>query len=292
MLNRFLRQAIVIFVLVGVFFFNGYTTYAAEIKHIPRHEAETKERSPSLIQTIKNILGADLVIRLDEDRRRLKKISSSYTHYIMGVIFENQDKSEQAKLEFLKARKLAPEEKQICLRLASVSISLNQIDEAIKYINGARKLDPDDVSSSFLLALLYISNKEWEKATAEYEKIIEKHPHNIAALSSLADIYIIEDKLEEAIRIYEKLIQERPEVPQLYFNRGIIYIKLEKKKEAVESFIQATEADKSYIDAYIFSSGLLLEGDEKKQAISVLKEGIKSNPENIRLLLFLGSCFY
>ena len=111
MLNRFFRQAITFLVSAAIFFFCGCITYAAEIEHVPGHEAEAKERPSSLIETIKNILGADLIIRFDGDKRQLKKVSSSYAHYIMGIMYENQDKPEEAKLEFLKARKLAPDKK-------------------------------------------------------------------------------------------------------------------------------------------------------------------------------------
>ena len=111
-MDKFLKRILTLFIASAVFISFCGNSFADE----------------TLAGTVKKILGLDLIIKIGSEQGQFAELSSSYAHYMMGVIYDNQNKPEQAKQEFLQAKELTPGKNKISLRLASICIKLNQYD--------------------------------------------------------------------------------------------------------------------------------------------------------------------
>ena len=114
--------------------------------------------------------------------------SKALAHYTIGVIYDNEGKTRQAREEYKKALELDPKISYLHTRLGVDYFLGKKTDQAVEEFKTAQALDPLDTKPRFLLALAYTAQNKFDLAQKEYEGVVRINPNDIAALGSLADL--------------------------------------------------------------------------------------------------------
>jgi len=154
---------------------------------------------------------------------------------------------------------------------APVENNLNQSVPEINYRSGRESFKQNNYSS----ALDY------------FQKAVKSEPNNAGYLAELAITQYRLKNYDEAIKSYEKIISLNPNNISCYNRIGNIYWIKKDFERAEFYFKKAIELDPNLIVGYNNLALMLDENGEREEAIEILNQGIKSNPDNIELKYYL-----
>ncbi|MFH0764766.1 MAG: tetratricopeptide repeat protein [Candidatus Omnitrophota bacterium] len=214
--------------------------------------------------------------------------SKSLAHYTMGIIYDNENRPEDAIREYNEALRLGPDVSYIRTRLGVDYLLTKKEASAFEELTLAEKLDPQDAKPKFLTALIYTSLGKFEEARKKYEEVTRLDPESIWALSSLADVLVLEKKMAEAASIYEKLIEKEKNEPLLRFNLAVIYSRIGRLDPAVDKLKEAIRLKPDYIEAYIGLGVLCEMKKDYAGAARNFEKALAIEPLDARLHFYLG----
>lgn len=135
----------------------------------------------------------------------------------------------------------------------------SDFEQAIEWFERAIDLDPDNAVYHFKLSITYMRSNKLEQALTHAEKALQlddgneqymQHIHNIRARQQTAAV--------------QKMLAGRPDQTEM----------------AINGLKQAVEMDPLYADAYILLAALYDEISHESEAIHVLNEGLKLDPQH------------
>ena len=91
----------------------------------------------------------------------------AYAHYSMGLIYDNEGKTEDAISEYSKAAGLDPLAAQVYYRRGADYVKLGHLDKGVIDIKKTIELDKENARARFLLAIIYTSQKKYDEATRQ-----------------------------------------------------------------------------------------------------------------------------
>jgi len=282
--TKFLSGFLILLFLCSLFVEPGYANPPVQVRQKSGHD--------SIFSFFHNIWKKQDFISHYKDLTSQHAISQTYAHYMMGVIFDNQDQHNNAVKEFIRVQQDITDSENLYFRIASTYINMGEYAKAKDVIEKALELDEDSLKARFLLAILYLEQKDFESATREYENIIKADPYNILALSFLADVYVFEKKLYQALAVYNKLLEKNRFSPYLYFNLGLLYLKLNRVKDAEKDFKQSLLLRPDYLEPVI-ALGIIEElKQDYKKAVTYYKRAIDIAPADRTLILRLARAYF
>jgi Tfp pilus assembly protein PilF len=99
--------------------------------------------------------------------------SKSLAHYIVGLVYDNENQRSRAITEYRKALKYDKDSALIRLRIGTDLIVMGDNKRAIRELEAAKKLDPSDTTANFILAVAYTSSGDFDAAQKQYESVIK-----------------------------------------------------------------------------------------------------------------------
>ncbi|MBI1953289.1 MAG: tetratricopeptide repeat protein [Candidatus Omnitrophica bacterium] len=210
------------------------------------------------------------------------------THYLAGLLAEEQGDLKAAVAEYQKARRHDPQALRVALRLGAAHMHLNDLGAATRSFEEACALEPTDPRPRFLLGLLYASQERFDEAAKQYSMVLDQDPANLGALSQLADLYMSQERLQQALQVYEKLLKERPYSAVAHFNTGVIYAKAGQWPDAIEHFREAVALDPGHQEARLGLAVCLELSQNPEAAKAEYLECLKQEPSNVRLMEHLS----
>ena len=226
------------------------------------------------------------------------RVSRAYTHYVYGLLYDNENNLSQAIREYEKALIYDPSSPSIHLRLGVDYIWKGEYNKAIEQLELALKYNPQDTHSRFLLALLYASQKNLTQTIEQYKQIIQLEPegfeNNPFIFYNLGIAYLRTDKFDLAIENFKKAVELRPQDAKLYLVLGLAYFNIENYLEALKNFELAVQLSeiKFANDIYYFYLGVVYDKiGEKEKAAENFKKAIILNPDNDSAYNYLGYMF-
>ncbi len=134
-------------------------------------------------------------------------------------------------------------------------------------------------------------------AEAAWHAILKAHPGNAEALAHLGLIASHEEQYKDAAAYYRKALAVDPKLPGVRLNLGLALFKDGEMKEAVPVFAQLLKAaapDSPEAQRYTILLAMSHYGAlEYAQAVPLLKQAAKREPQNLTLLMTLAhSCLW
>ena len=120
------------------------------------------------------------------DKEKYWEIITSRT---LGLAYLEENKLDEAEIQFQKLIELDPETAMGHANLGLVFLRKGEYPEAEKQIGKALKKDSKNPDIRLMLAKVYQLSEQAEKSVNELQKIIKSHPKHIKALYSLAEVY-------------------------------------------------------------------------------------------------------
>lgn len=145
--------------------------------------------------------------------------------YLLGLVYQDQGRLEQAKLAYQKAIINDSTYAKAYNALGTLYEKNNLLEQALSFFQAAIRHQPDYDHAYYNLGNTLYKKGLVQEAIQDYQQALKLNPHHSKALNNLGVIYMMEGALQEAINAFEETLKLEPENFKAYSNLGVIYFK-------------------------------------------------------------------
>jgi type IV pilus assembly protein PilF len=170
-------------------------------------------------------------------------------HYKIGVSYLNENKAQQAYVEFFKAYELDPNNKEVLNAIGVVYLlHFDEPLKAVEFFEKAVKVAPDYSDAYNNLGYSYEKLGEYEKAIPFYKKAISNPIYSTAekAYYNMGYSYYRLGKYESALNSFKEAIKRAPTLGLAYMRLSLCYNAMGKYGDAATAMTQAIALDPVY----------------------------------------------
>lgn len=214
----------------------------------------------------------------------IDKTPDSYQlHYVQGMLYLLQERTEQSEKELLRVIRLKPDHSLSYLYLGYLA-SNNNPKKAIYYFKNAIKYRPNDAIMYNVLAVYYAKQNKMSEALKVLEKGISKVP-NDDSLYYNQSLILMEnhkgqgEKIKKVIRNMTRAIEISPE-EEYYFILACAYLSKKKYTEARAEYNNILIKNPNNIYAYLGLATTYKETHQYNKAIEIAQKALKIEPDN------------
>ncbi len=169
--------------------------------------------------------------------------------YKLGVASLNENKIQEAFVEFHKANELDPRNKEVLNAIGYIYlIHLDNTQEAITYFNRAVEIDPDYSDAYNNLGYAYEKTGNFERAIRFYKRAISNplYPTADKALVNLGNSFYRLGKYDDAVAALKEAINRTPNFFLPYMKLSLCYNALGRYGDAATAITQGIALDPAY----------------------------------------------
>jgi tetratricopeptide (TPR) repeat protein len=183
------------------------------------------------------------------------------------------------------------EDHDTLLLLGTLYVQNKEYDEAQKILNRLVKVEGDSYLAYYSLARLYRELQLYDKAAAAYEKALELNWFEQLAYE-LAEFYEDQLQYDKAIALYQRIIEEGESTDMAKTRLVNLYLKIDENDKALELLRELrTDLPESFnVDITIIR--ILLNQEKYDEAIMILEDVLRTNPELTVMRYLLGMAYY
>lgn len=230
---------------------------------------------------------------------------------------------EEAKRLFERLLDIYPEEGEILVTLAEVSIEQGDEDQALEILDKikehdpaypqslllqadlylteglfevseqkllkAKKIDPDEVVLDFALGELYLEQGKFIEAIRSYEKVLSTTVEigGVNVHQRLADALSAGGAFEQALSHYEQALEDHIEINTL-FQYALTAYQAGMNKTAIEKFTELKELDREYHSLYLYLAKAYEKEEDLENSYIAVQEGLRLDEYNKELSFYGG----
>lgn len=218
--------------------------------------------------------------KLDPDNSA-RKTSLALAHLAQG----NADNA------FLELEQISSSDKGITADLALISAYLqkNQLDKALKAIDGIEKKQPDNAATHNLRARALLAKKDIPSARKSFEKALSINPTFVPAAAALANLDLLDKKPEDARKRFESVLAADPKNMQALLALAELKAATGGTVDEVSSLItKAVNATPTEIAPRLALIQYHLKNKDNKKALTAANEASAALPDKPEILDALG----
>jgi type IV pilus assembly protein PilF len=172
---------------------------------------------------------------------------SSY-HNKLGMAFLGEGKAQLAYVEFQKAIKIDPDNKDAVYNLGLTCFQLEDYESSKKYFQKAVKLAPDFPDAHNNLGVNYMQLRQWQEAADSFRRALANPFYRTPELAfySLGMALYRMGQYEKAVDSFKDSIRRDRKFALPYYGLALAYNKMEKYGEAAEVMGKAIDIDTYY----------------------------------------------
>lgn len=215
---------------------------------------------------------------------RVEDVNKADTHYKIGVSYLAKDQLKEAFVEFQKAIKLNPKNKDSLNALGLISTEFKEYGDAVTYYKRAISIAPDYPEAMNNLGVTYVKMEEWDEAI-KYFKMALKNPLYLnpeRAYSNMGYTFYRKGDYHNAMHILKKAITRYPDFLRPIYFLGLVYLKLGETGAAIEEFKKVVNLAPENIDAHWELANAYLRTGDGERAVKHFKVVAKSGADNDR----------
>lgn len=175
-----------------------------------------------------------------------------------------------------------PDDRNVQLGLVKAHVQNGNIESAYGILNQLISKHTDDLSYVLILANIKQQQGEGKEALAIYDKVIAKKPSLIDAWLGKIQFQLQQKDVDGAIATTQALKKAYPNEPTGYELEGNIYSSQQQWQKALPAYLKAFEITKNALNADKLHE-IYLKLGQPEQAISLLQDWLKENPNNAAL---------
>lgn len=233
------------------------------------------------------------------DMRQIPNAVSSYTkaleldrndanlYYNLSSLYEKEGNEEKSDFYLSEAVRLNPEDTEGPLKLSERLIQKGNLEDAQKYLTEVLNRTPDMIRALVLMSHIAEKRKDQAKQRELYNKILALDPSNENIAYNLGVLEYETGNDSKSILLLERFSIAHPEdvvVHALLFN---MYRRDKRDEQAFREAQALVRLNPKERGLYPYLFEYLNTRSDYEGIIEVMKEGLKSLPENIDLLEYL-----
>lgn len=141
--------------------------------------------------------------------------------------------------------------------VASLYLSLNKPQDAVRHFRASAHLDPDSAATHFNLGTALTVAGDYDSAILEYQRALSIRKDYAQAHNNLGSIFLQTGKLTEALSHLTEAIKLDPRNAQARYNAGIVSLRQGQNQEAVGHLKRAVQLAPDLVTALVDLSWLL-----------------------------------
>ena len=184
------------------------------------------------------------------------------------------------------------EDHDTLLMLGTLYAQTREYDKAAEILNRLIQFEGGSYLAHYSLARLYIELQQYDKAAASFEKALELNWSEGLAYE-LAEFYEKQQEYEKAAEVYRRIIAEDGETADMAKTRLVnIYLSTGENDKALELLreLRTVLPESHNVDLTI--SRILLSQEKYGDAIMILEDVLKTNPELTVVHYLLAMAYY
>ncbi|HSZ25979.1 MAG TPA: tetratricopeptide repeat protein [Cytophagaceae bacterium] len=211
--------------------------------------------------------------------------------YLEGMKFYILGNNADAQAYFDKALHVNPENAAVNYMLGKIALAKNEDTKAIAYAGKASKIDQKNKYYALLLAKSYEQKLNADEAVKVYKRILAEIPNTEEHYFDLANLFIYQRNYADALKIYNKIEDIYGQSAELTRQKQQIYLRENKLDKAIEEGEHLVKAFPDDNDIKAAHAEFLYTNKKEEEAIKLLEELVKSDPENPRSHLILADIY-
>ena len=132
-----------------------------------------------------------------------------------------------------------------------------------------------------------VRNEDWKDPQRLWRSTVEVSGQSPRAHNNMGDAYAQEDNFSGAIREFKEAIKLKPDYADAYHNLANIYQHVGSFKDAITNYETALSLNPMLFESYYNLAVAYINIDEPDKAITLIREGMKTWPDNPDLGLAL-----
>ncbi len=185
---------------------------------------------------------------------RLKKEKDSTAHYKFGIAYSRDipPNLQKAYIEFQKAVKLDPRNRDAHYALGDVHFKREDYAEAIVSFKKTLLIDPRFSEAHNYMGTVHERQGKFEEAIGEYHKALENTEYATPQFPhwNLGSLYLKQERYDDALREFKDVLRFDPESIVAHNGLGKVYHQKGRLKEAITSYQEALQIAPAYLDAH------------------------------------------
>jgi tetratricopeptide (TPR) repeat protein len=175
--------------------------------------------------------------------RTLEKLAptNAQVPFLIGTTLREKRMPAEARKEFEKCLRLAPDYEPAELQLIDVDVIEKAFAAALRRADAIAKRHPESPQPPVIIARIHVAQKNYSKAEAVLKQVVEKHPDDSAALMELSKVYSASGKSDMAIKELEKVLEKNPRNPTVLLQLGLLEEQKRNFDKAVSRYQQVVE---------------------------------------------------
>jgi type IV pilus assembly protein PilF len=170
-------------------------------------------------------------------------------HYKIGVGYLNENKIQQAFVEFHRAYELNPHDKEVLNAIGIVYLMhLDEPTKATEFFRKAADEDPNYSEAYNNLGYAYQKMGKFEKAIEYYKKALSNplYPTAEKAYTNMGYSYYRLGRYDEALRPLKEALKRAPDLVPAYLGLALCFNAMGRYGEASTAMTQAVKMDPAY----------------------------------------------
>ncbi|MEX0799292.1 MAG: tetratricopeptide repeat protein, partial [Bacteriovoracaceae bacterium] len=223
-------------ILAGVYSSLGKSKLAlGAYKNILKQDPKNEDaciflsKTQNLLKKSKKAMGT---LQACESRFKNKGVFS----YYMGKMLVDKGELERAKKHFKRAAKLEPGFSQATMALGLVHEEQGKSDDAIKIYKSYLKQKPNDTLILSRLTQLMFTVERFKEAIPFAERLSDYDPENLNLKVKLGILYTDQKAYDKAITTFKELLTAAPDSDKILYYLGAIYQEIKEFENAVDYF--------------------------------------------------------
>ncbi len=210
-------------------------------------------------------------------------------YFLRGKIFVEQNKLQEATVQFETTIKLEPALEEPRFELIGIHRKLNQNNRILALYQEMLAENPDRVRAN--LGLAYFYHRTGSKALAKNltNKLGRQSRNNPEVFRTLFKRYIETKQYDAAIVLIKGMLKVVPQSSELNYLAGVAYDGKDNKAEAAEHFLAVQPESRFFSNATVHLAFYYQEQGNIEKAIAFLQDVITKVPDNPEFYLYLGS---
>jgi predicted TPR repeat methyltransferase len=165
---------------------------------------------------------------------------------------------------------------------------LENMPQAILYLNRALESAPQDAGLHNNLANAYKKSHQFDKAIEHYLKALTIFPNYAEAHNNLAGVYALQNKFQQALTHYREAVHAKPAFVTAHYNLGLLLLRNNQLEAAKKQFHNVLALEPKHLDAQFYLGILYLEANQLEEASKAFNKVLALDEEHVNALANLG----
>jgi tetratricopeptide (TPR) repeat protein len=202
------------------------------------------------------------------------KRAEAYYHFSLARVLDQSEEYDDSIKEYKKAIEVSPNDPDIYSSMARTYLNQRNRDEAIKAAQKAVEINPNSMGAHRMLAELYVNTLQTAQSGGRQPS---------AAL--------IQDYFNKAIHEYEEIVRIDKTSTDAYLVLGKLYQLNGAPEKAVEIYRKFLGIEPGSEEGIVSLASMLMEADHNADAIEMLNDFTKTQPNSPRAFELLGDAY-